>query len=119
MSLFDPIPPGHRPDAPVGGENPAVARLRSESRRLRGRLLAVNLSALTVVLLLPLMLGGSAAVRFAGPFTIGMALLGVQVLTMLASVVWYDRACGTYCDPRADELKGSASTLLRGPEGQL
>lgn len=105
MSLFD--PPPHGSAGVVVSGHPAHTQLRIDSRRLRRRLLAVNVAVTVFVALLAYTLEGLLASAVRGAYTLGMLLLSVQAVAMLISAVWYDRACGTLCDPRVDALRNA------------
>ena len=94
-------PPRTRPPE----EAVALSRLRTMSGRLRSRLLAINLAAVGVPLLLALILGNRLTTSVSGPFTVGMLVLVTGVLALMAAALWYDRACRAHCDPLADELR--------------
>ncbi|MFD4244560.1 hypothetical protein ACFWP3_23640 [Streptomyces sp. NPDC058525] len=106
MSWFVPAPPSST--GVFTPEHPSHTRLRGVSGRLRRRLLTVNASVTLCVLLLAHTLGGHTASALLGSYTLGMLLLTVQAATLLTSCVWYDRACGTLCDPHVKALRDAA-----------
>ncbi|MFD5300511.1 hypothetical protein ACFWJU_35565 [Streptomyces mutabilis] len=86
-----------------------MERLRTASRRLRRRFVMVNTLSLSASFLLDVVLDEKLATGVAGGITLGMVLLVCPVFVLLASVVRYDLACASQCDPCVDELRDAAS----------
>ncbi|MGW7824066.1 hypothetical protein ACWGLF_39565 [Streptomyces puniciscabiei] len=93
----------------------ALEKLSAASSKTRRRLVAVNASAFLIVLWLSFATDDSLAIDIVGRVTVGMALLGCQLLIVLVSVVWYDRACAARCDPYVVEIHAAFSS---SPEAQ-
>ncbi|MFI6438051.1 hypothetical protein [Streptomyces sp. NPDC050759] len=115
MHIHD-YPRASRPAA--APEYDALYRLWWLSGRLRARLLVLNLTAVAVPLLLALFLGSRLTAAVAGAFTVGMLVLVIGVLAIIATALWYDRACRGQCDRQADELRGRAAEFGSGTGGR-
>lgn len=94
--------------------SPSPGEEHTSNRSLGGaerQLLVTHLVAVVAVSVLVILLGRGLGNRVAGPFTLGMALLGLQVLTVLVAAVRYERHSAARIDrpPVASRRVGTDS----------
>ncbi|MCZ4098708.1 hypothetical protein C8250_034290 [Streptomyces sp. So13.3] len=97
MSLFDPSSPGARPSA-VGSAEP-LRPLRRAAARSRRRFLIRNGCCFAVVIVLPLVMGGSFGTGIGGGLTVSMVVFLVQAVLLVVIAARFDHDFRTQCDP--------------------